>query len=206
MRVRGARRPHRPRPLRALAAAGLVLAVLALAGARCGGPDAPAGPPPGGAAHLPGPAPADPRLRPTPTGAPGAPDFAGTLVDGTAVRGADLWARRPVVLLFVSSWCTPCAERADALSALAERYRDRVVFVAVAARDEPADLAAYLRAHRVAYPVVVDADETIWRSYAVREPPAVAVVAAGGGLLRGWPGGLDAATLDARLHELVLAD
>ena len=32
------------------------------------------------------------------------------------------------------------------------------------------------------------------------------LVAKGGALLRGWPGGLDAPTLDRRLRELVLAD
>ncbi|MFY1702071.1 MULTISPECIES: hypothetical protein [Micromonospora] len=30
--------------------------------------------------------------------------------------------------------------------------------------------------------------------------------AGGGALLRGWPGGIDAATLDRHLRELVLAD
>ncbi|MEV4756899.1 redoxin domain-containing protein [Micromonospora sp. NPDC049559] len=186
------------------AVAALLVAALLLGGCS-GGPPAKPEPVPGGAAALPGPAPAGLALRPAPSGAPAAPVFTGTLTDGSALPVAELWAQRPVVLLFFSSWCTGCARQQSALSDLARTYRDRVVFVGVTAQDEPGELAPYLREHRVEFPVVVDADQTIWRSYAVREPPAVVIVARGGALLRGWPGGLDAPTLDARLRELVLA-
>ena len=118
---------------------------------------------------------------------------------------ADLWADRPVVLVFFSSWCTTCASRQDALSELARSYRDRVLFVGVVSEDKADDLQDYLRTHRVEHPVLLDEEQTVWRSYAVREPPAIAVVAKGGALLRGWPGGLDATALDQQLRGLVLA-
>ncbi|MFC0033091.1 TlpA family protein disulfide reductase [Micromonospora chaiyaphumensis] len=188
------------------------LAAVALAAALTvtgcsGGDEPPARPAPvaGGAAALPGPAPAGLALRPAPAGAPGAPAVTGALTDGSPVALADLWADRPVVLVFFTSWCTLCADRQAALSELARRHRDEVVLVGVATGDRPEDVQGYLREHRVEYPVVLDADGTIWRSYAVREPPAVVVVAKGGALLRGWPGGVDAATLDAELRRLVLA-
>ncbi|WP_428965102.1 TlpA family protein disulfide reductase [Micromonospora fluostatini] len=171
-----------------------------------GDPAEPAPPPAGGAAALPGPVPTDLALRPAPEGAPAAPAFTGTLTDGTPLTAAQVWADRPVVLTFFSSWCTICADRQDALSELAGTYRDRVVFVGVAAVDQPDDLQEYLRAHRVEYPVVVDEEQVVWRSYAVREPPAVVIVAKGGALLRGWPGGIEVAELDRRLRELVLAE
>ncbi|MFG3298110.1 TlpA family protein disulfide reductase [Micromonospora chersina] len=187
--------------------AALVLAAALTATACSGGDDAPARPEPvaGGAAALPGPAPAGLALRPAPPGGPGAPAVTGVLTDGTPVALADLWADRPVVLVFFTSWCALCADRQAALGELARRHRDEVVFVGVATGDKPEDVQRYLREHRVGYPVVLDADGGIWRSYAVREPPAVVVVAKGGALLRGWPGGVDAATLDAELRRLVLA-
>ncbi|MEU2639335.1 TlpA disulfide reductase family protein, partial [Micromonospora fulviviridis] len=154
---------------------------------------------------LPGPAPAGLALRPAPSGAPGAPAVTSALTDGSPVALADLWADRPVVLVFFTSWCTLCADRQAALGELARRHRDEVVFVGVATEDRPEDVQRYLREHRVEYPVALDADGGIWRSYAVREPPAVVVIAKGGTLLRGWPGGVDAATLDAELRRLVFA-
>ncbi|WNM38420.1 TlpA disulfide reductase family protein [Micromonospora halotolerans] len=183
-------------------AAVALAAALAVTGCS-GGDEAPA-PVAGGAAALPGPAPADLALRPAPSGAPGAPAVTGALTDGSPVALAELWAERPVVLVFFTSWCTLCADRQAALSELARRHSDEVVLVGVATEDKPEDVQRYLREHRVGYPVVLDADGTIWRSYAVREPPAVVVVAKGGALLRGWPGGVDAATLDTELARLVL--
>jgi peroxiredoxin len=188
-----------------LAAAALALGAV-LGSAACTGDSRPAAAPvAGGAADLPGPVPTGLTLRPAPTDSPPAPVVTGTLTDGSRLAFADLWADRPVVLLFFSSWCTTCAQRQDAFSELARKHRDTVVFVGVASEDKADDLQRYLRDHRVEYPVVFDEDNAIWRSYAVREPPAVAVVAKGGALLRGWPGGVDAATLDRSLRELVLA-
>ncbi|MGW5577266.1 TlpA family protein disulfide reductase [Micromonospora chokoriensis] len=185
----------------------MVLAVALLGGCRTPEPDpAPTPPPVGGAAALPGPVPADLALRPAPGTAPAAPAFTGALTDGTPFAVADVWAQRPVVLTFFTSWCTTCADSQAALGELARSYRDRVVFVGVAGADQADEVQEYLRAHRVEYPVVLDDQQTISRSYAVREPPAVVLVAKGGALLRGWPGGLDAPALDQRLRELVLAD
>ncbi|SDZ24806.1 cytochrome c biogenesis protein CcmG, thiol:disulfide interchange protein DsbE [Micromonospora pattaloongensis] len=183
------------------------LLVAALALGACSSParEPDARPPAGGAQTLPGPPPADLALRPPPATAPAAPSFTATLTDGTGVAAATLWADRPVVLLFVSSWCTTCADRQRALADLARRYRDRVVFVGVAGEDEPAALDGYLREHGVEHPVVIDGSMTVWRSYAMREPPGVVLISRGGRLLRGWPGGVDAATLDAQLRALALA-
>ncbi|MEV4808876.1 TlpA family protein disulfide reductase [Micromonospora avicenniae] len=190
-----------------LAAVTLALSVALSTAACSGGDEPPARPEPvaGGAAALPGPAPANLALRPPPSGLPGAPAVTGALTDGRSVAFADLWAERPVVLVFFSSWCTVCAERQDALSELARTHRDKVVFVGVAVEDTTRDLQQYLREHRVEYPVVVDDDGTVSQSYAVREPPGVVMIAKGGTLLRGWPGGVDAPALDSKLRELVLA-
>ncbi|MFY1691727.1 TlpA family protein disulfide reductase [Plantactinospora sp. WMMB782] len=186
---------------------GLVMtATVVLAGCTGDGGDRePATPTAGGAAVLPGPAPADLALRPAPTDLPGAPKATGTLTDGSPLALADLWADRPVVLTFFTSWCNTCAARQDGLSQLARALRDRVVFVGVAGDDDPDALQEYLRGHRVEYPVLVDVDQRVARAYAVREPPAVVVVAKGGTLLRGWPGGLEATALDSTLRTLVLA-
>ena len=180
----------------------LLVALLLLAG--CAADPKPP-PPIGGSAALPGPVPSGLSLRPTPSGAVPAPAVTLPLTDGSTLTVADLWAHRPVVLVFFSSWCTQCAARQDGLSELARTYRDRVLFVGVAAEDKDADLQEFLRAHRVEYPVAIDRNRTVWESYAVREPPAIALVAPGGALLRGFTGGLDAPALDAKLRELVLA-
>ena len=60
----------------------------------------------------------------------------------------------------------------------------------------------YLQKHDVGYAVGLDDAGRILNAYAVREPPVV-VVGRDGRLIRGWRGGVDAATLRAVLDELV---
>ncbi|MDQ3991248.1 MAG: TlpA family protein disulfide reductase [Actinomycetota bacterium] len=158
----------------------------------------------GGAASLPGPVPSGVSFSGGPSSAPRAPDFSLMLVDGTPVTGSELWEERPLVLSFFASWCGRCAEQQGDLTSLSERYRDAVVFLGVAGSDEPDAVLAYLNEHEVPYAVALDAELTVWRSYAVREPPHIAVVAKGGRLVRGWPGGIAGAVIADTLDELVI--
>jgi hypothetical protein len=61
----------------------------------------------------------------------------------------------------------------------------------------------WLDAHDVTYPVAIDEALATWRRYAVRQPPAVVLIAPGGKLERGWTGGVETAVLDTELRRLV---
>nr|WP_269205401.1 TlpA disulfide reductase family protein [Motilibacter aurantiacus] len=133
-----------------------------------------------------------------------APPFAGLDLAGTSVNVASRWMQRPMVISFVTSWCVQCQERQDALSELARAYEGKIDFVGVATQDSREALAEYAARHRVDYPIVLDEPGEVWRSYAIREPPALVVVGRGGTLLRGWPGGKEATELTAELKKLEL--
>ena len=181
--------------MRAGRAIAIVMLSVALAG--CGGE------PRGGEGSLPGPVPSGVSYEAADPSSPPAPGFSLELVDGTPITGAELWERRAVVLAFFASWCTTCAEQQADLTALAERYGDSVAFLGIAGEDEPEALAAYLDEHEVAYAVALDDDLAVWRSYAVREPPQVVVIAKGGRVVRGWPGGASRALIVETLDSLV---
>jgi thiol-disulfide isomerase/thioredoxin len=171
-------------------------AVLALAG--CGGGAGPRG----GKAGLPGPLPAGVTVAAEDTSAPRAADFGLTLLDGTRVRASQLWATRPVVVDFLASWCARCATAQAMLDRVAHRYDGRVAFLGVAAHDQADDLRAYLGKHRVPYAAGIDPSGSVWRAYAVDEPPVLVVVGKGGRLLRGWTVDVPGATLDRELARL----
>ena len=142
----------------------------------------------GGESSLPGPVPAGvsfPREDPS---SPPAPEFSLTLMDGSPVRGYELWRERPVVLFFFASWCSRCIDQQVELNSVVKRMGDSVVILAIAGEDEETDVDAFLIDHEVPHAVAMDDDLMTWRSYGVREPPHVVVIAKGGRVTRGWPG------------------
>ena len=124
-----------------------------------------------------------------PATAPPAPAFELELVDGSTLDLAEQWQDRPVVLVFFESWCELCARQQPDVTALAEEYRDTVLFVGVGHESSSADTVEYLREHDIDYPVGLDPTGEVWRRYRVDEPPLIALVSKGGRLVRGWPGG-----------------
>jgi cytochrome c biogenesis protein CcmG/thiol:disulfide interchange protein DsbE len=132
-----------------------------------------------------------------------APPFSLSLLDGTRVEAARLWKDRPVVVFFFASWCSRCATQQETLAPLASKYRDVVTFVGVGGKDKAPAVKGWLDAHDVTYPVGIDGGLETWRRYAVRQPPAVVLVAPGGKLERGWPGGVTEDALAGELDRLV---
>ena len=176
----------------------LPLAVLLVAAA-CGGGDEQATD--GGAADLPGPLPSDVAFRDPPAEAPPAPDFTADLVDGAPVTASDLWDDRPVVLVFTASWCERCADvHREAAEVVGEH--EGVALLGVVPSDDAGGAREYAQELELGYPIAVG-DERVWLDYAIREPPAVVLVAPEGKLLRGWPGGVERTVLAEQLDELV---
>jgi len=156
------------------------------------------------AAALPGPVPDGVTFRVAPKTAPAAPAFELPLLDGETVSVADQWADRPVVLIFFESWCEICKEEQPEINDLVEKYQDVVLFLGIAGMSSEEELRQYVEDNDVAYPVGTDESGKIWLRYAAEEPPLIALVSKGGQLLRGWPGGLPAGTLQDQIEELAV--
>lgn len=157
-------------------------------------------------------------LEELPTAAPGsatfttapdamlAPPVQGELVDGTSVDLSELWAERVLVLQFTSSWCTQCAEKELDLTKIAKEFNGAVLPVRIALNEPGEEIMKYLTDTNAVGPAVVDKTGSIWRDYAVTEPPVTAVIDTAGGLVRMWPGGVDPEQLSEVLNELVTLD
>jgi thiol-disulfide isomerase/thioredoxin len=184
---------RRPRPAWAL----VLLVALLLAAVGCGGGDASEG----GASNLPGPVPEGVAFRPPPAEAPPAPEIAAELVDGTPVTASELWDDRPVVLVFTASWCDRCAGVHRRAAEVVDEH-EGVALLGVVPGNDAAGAREYAAELELGYPIAV-VGERVWLNYAVREPPAVVVVAPPGKVLRGWPGGVEPLVLARSLDELV---
>jgi hypothetical protein len=77
-----------------------------------------------------------------------------------------------------------------------------VALLGVVPGNDAAGAREYAAELELGYPIAV-VGERVWLNYAVREPPAVVVVAPPGKVLRGWPGGVEPPVLARSLDELV---
>ena len=174
----------------------ILLALVALAG--CGGGDDEIA---GGSGDLPGPVPAGVRFAETPASALRAPDFTAELLDGTPVRGSELWRDRPLLLVFTASYCDHCREIHRVASEAVAAHDGAVGLLGIVGEDDVDGGTEYADELDLGHPVAV-ASERTWLDYAAREPGLVVLVGKGGKVLRGWPGGATAGQLRSALDGL----
>ena len=120
----------------------------------------------------------------------GAPLPAMTLLDadGATVEVPRAWAGRPTLVNLWATWCGPCLKEMPDLQAFARTQGDRGVQVVGIALDEAAAVRAFLPAHGITYPVLVDAPGPADAGVRLGNPAGVlpfsALVAADGRLLK----------------------
>jgi thiol-disulfide isomerase/thioredoxin len=115
---------------------------------------------------------------------------------------------RVVLLNFWATWCAPCREEMPALQALAQELGPRgLVVVGVNAREPRQTVEAFIQAHRLSFPMLLDDDGRAGRAYQVFALPATFVVDRRGTLVGTVLGGRDWAGPDARayLRQLLAA-
>jgi thiol-disulfide isomerase/thioredoxin len=157
----------------------------------------------GGAADLPGAVPEGVVYAKPPKDALAAPPFSAQLLDGTSVSAADLWADRPLVLVFTASWCGRCAVLHRDTAAVVDEYGDAVTLLGIVTEDDAEPAVDYADKLDLGRPIAA-ASESVWLDYAAREPPVVVLISRGGKVLRGWPGGVPREVLDRQLSRVVL--
>jgi len=88
---------------------------------------------------------------------PTAPTFDLQRIDGRGrIDLAALRGKKPLVVDFWASWCTPCIHESKRLEAALKQYGDRIAFVGVDTKDFSADARSWQRKHGITYPSVHD--------------------------------------------------
>jgi DsbE subfamily thiol:disulfide oxidoreductase len=119
-----------------------------------------------------------------------APDFAGTDLDGKAIKLSDLKGH-PLLINFWASWCGPCRAEQPGLNAIAASYSDRgLVIVGVDVRDTIAAARIHRDEFKVPYRSVFDQAGRLEFAYGIDAPPGTILVDAQGVVRDQVPGGL----------------
>jgi len=130
-----------------------------------------------------------------------APDFALKAVDGRNVRLSE-YRGEPVVLHFWASWCGPCRESVAALDALGLSSGTPVLGVNLDGVDRSAAVAESLH---LKSPTLVDAQQSVARTYDVVKLPLTLLLDAEGHVRASWSGvPADLAELTPQLERLRL--
>ena len=112
---------------------------------------------------------------------PTAPAFDLERLDGRGrIDLATLRGKKPIVLDFWASWCTPCIHESKRLEAALKQYGDRVEFVGVDTKDFSSDARRWQRKHGITYPSVHDGGGDVLAKWGGLPIPRIFFVARSG--------------------------
>lgn len=107
-----------------------------------------------------------------------APDFTRTRLDGVPLTLKQ--QRGKIVLLnFWGTWCGPCEIEMPLLQILHEDYPDLVLW-AMDLGEEPAQIAPWIEARGLTFPILLDPTRTLEYIYALRGQPSTFIIGGDG--------------------------
>jgi cytochrome c biogenesis protein CcmG, thiol:disulfide interchange protein DsbE len=107
------------------------------------------------------------------------PDFTLPGLDEGPVRLSD-FRGKPLVLTFFASWCHPCEQEMPLLEAAHREDQDEFGVLAVSYEDLRADSRSFVDRLGVTYPIALDPDGVVKRSYGITGIPQTFFVDADG--------------------------
>jgi peroxiredoxin len=100
-------------------------------------------------------------------------------IDGKAVN-LDAFRGKPLVLNFFASWCDPCRDEMPLLNEIAAKAVGKYEMLGIAVEDTRAALTEFVKEAKIVFPVALDLNSTVKRSYRIFGPPATFFIDAHG--------------------------
>jgi peroxiredoxin len=93
-------------------------------------------------------------------------------LEGKSVGLASFRAE-PLVVNFFASWCDPCREEMPLINELASKgAKDGYSVLGIAVEDSRAAVTEYAKESKLVFPIALDLNSTVKRSYRIFGPPA----------------------------------
>ena len=107
---------------------------------------------------------------------------------GKEVRLDSMVDGRPLLLYFWATWCKPCRKTQPLVADIHKQYKDKikVLGVNVGGVDSLEDVKKYKSRYRISYPMLIDRDDGMVRTYSIYAIPTIIVYdSTGSTLFRG---------------------
>ena len=134
-----------------------------------------------------------------------APDFRLEALDGRQVSVSDFKGKVVLANLW-ATWCPPCVRETPRLVRLAEQYKAQglvVLGINTTYQDDRAKVAAFVREHKISYPVLLDTKDEFGQAYAARLLPTSYLIDQEGRIVQIKVGEIDEAQLGAQVQALL---
>lgn len=97
--------------------------------------------------------------------------------------GLETFRGKPLVINFFASWCDPCREEMPLINELAAKAGSSYQVLGIAVEDTRAAVTEYIKEAKLIFPIGLDLNSTVKRSYRIFGPPATFFVD-GQGIIR----------------------
>ncbi len=102
-----------------------------------------------------------------------APDFTLKDLQGNRITLSDFKGKKPVLLVFFTTWCPYCRAEVPNINNISSRYRSSGLEVIGVDIQEPREkVSAFADRNKINFPVLLDSDGKIFRQYRVAGVPA----------------------------------
>ncbi|MCL2670216.1 MAG: TlpA family protein disulfide reductase [Syntrophaceae bacterium] len=120
-----------------------------------------------------------PTLESRATGGPKekAPDFILKDLEGQQFRLSDHREKRPVLIIFSTTWCTFCESEIPHFKSLHAKYGQQgLEIVNIDIRESQTKVASFAAQHQLPYQILLDEDATVSRIYEILGVPSLVLV------------------------------
>ena len=131
-----------------------------------------------------------------------APDFTLTSTLGEEISLAD-YRGQPVVLNFWATWCPPCRAEMPHFQGASAKYNGQASILGIDQGEPPSIVSDFGNALAITYPLLLDQDNSVNRTYDVAALPTTIFVDGQGVVREVFTGIVNQAVLEDRLERLI---
>ena len=129
-----------------------------------------------------------------------APDFSLERLGGGTLTLAEYKGRKPVVLDFWATWCPNCQRDMPKLSALYDKYKDKVEVIGINLHENPSLVQKFITQRGITFPIALDPNDVATRAYGVRYTNFHVLIDIEGNVVKAIPGDISESDITSLIN------